>query len=243
MPHFVPFEGRGIPFHTFLRGLLEHYGIQLHNVTPGSILHISGFVALCELFLGCEAHFELWKKFFCLVPCHQGGGSIFKVGGAEVWRIAGSSYPAGTLKKGSVEWPSKWFYIDDVQLPDPVRRGLPEFSSAPLKKLYNWRPKSFAHEDSAEVMNLVNKIKLMTHCELSIVEVMAITIKRCIQPLQSQVTPLWNYNEEEDASRYRRKGPDGQAALAAALADLYKGEEEDFMRAEEPTPCTILLNG
>ena len=62
------------------------------------------------------------------------------MGGAEVWRIAGSSYPVGTPKKGSAEWSSEWFYIDDVTLPDPVRRGLPEFSSAPLKKLYNWRP-------------------------------------------------------------------------------------------------------
>ena len=95
---FISFllRGVGFPIHPFLRGLLEYYGIQLHNLTPGSILHISGFVALCELFLGCEAHFELWKKFFCLVPLHQGGGSILEVGGAEVWRIAGSEYPIGT---------------------------------------------------------------------------------------------------------------------------------------------------
>ena len=95
---FISFLLRGVefPIHPFLRGLLEYYGIRLHNLTPGSILHISGFVALYELFLGCEAHFKLWKKFFCLVPRHQGGGSIFEVGGAEVWRIAGSEYPIGT---------------------------------------------------------------------------------------------------------------------------------------------------
>ena len=106
---FISFllRGVGFPIHPFLRGLLEYYGIQLHNLTPGSILHISGFVALCELFLGCEAHFELWKKFFCTVPRHQGGGSIFEVGGTEVWRIAGSGYPVGTPKRGSDEWSSK----------------------------------------------------------------------------------------------------------------------------------------
>src|SRR5215216_3253969 len=77
---FVSFllRGVGFPIHPFLRGLLEHYGIQLHNLTPDSILHISGFVALCKLFLGCEAHFELWKKFFCLVPRHQGEGRYLK---------------------------------------------------------------------------------------------------------------------------------------------------------------------
>ena len=66
---FVSFllRGVGFPIHPFIRGLLEYYGLQLHNLTPGPILHIAGSVALCELFLGCEAHFELWRKFFCLV--------------------------------------------------------------------------------------------------------------------------------------------------------------------------------
>ena len=58
---FVPYliRGLGFPIHPFLRGLLEFYGLQLHNLTRASILHIAGYVALCELFLGCEAHFEL----------------------------------------------------------------------------------------------------------------------------------------------------------------------------------------
>ena len=64
---FLP-RGMGFPIHPFLRGLLEYYGLQLHNLTPGSILHIAGFVALCELSLGCEAHFDLWRKYLCLVP-------------------------------------------------------------------------------------------------------------------------------------------------------------------------------
>ena len=39
---------------------------------------------------------------------------------------------------------------------------------------------------------------------------------------------MWNYNGEDDASRCLRKGPDNFAALATILADLYKGEKEDF---------------
>ena len=80
------------------------------------------------------------------------------------------------------------------------------------------------------MMRLVNKVRLLTYSGLCIDEVMAIAIKRCIQPLQSRVTPLWNYNREDDASHYRPEGPDNQAALAAMLVDLYKGEEEDFAR-------------
>ena len=66
VPYLI--RGLGFPVHPFLRGLLEFYGLQLHNLTPASILHIAGFVALCELFLGIEAHFALCKRLFCLVP-------------------------------------------------------------------------------------------------------------------------------------------------------------------------------
>src|SRR3954466_15065312 len=85
----VPYllRGVGFPIHPFLRGLLEYYGLQLHNFTPASILHIASYVALCELFLGVETHLELWRKLFCLVLRNH-EGSIFEVGGAEVWCVA-----------------------------------------------------------------------------------------------------------------------------------------------------------
>ena len=79
-------------------------------------------------------------------------------------------------------------------------------------------------------MRLVSKVRLLAHSGLSMIEVMAIAIKRCIQPLQSKVTPLWCYNREDDASRCLCKGPDNFAALATILADLFKGEKEDFTR-------------
>ena len=134
-------RGLGFPIHPFLRGLLEFYGLRLHNFTPASILHIAGYVALCELFLGCEAHFELWKRLFCLVPRTQ-EGSIYQVGRAEIWRIAGTGYLSGTPKKTSEDWPSEWFYMEDVPLSDHIRMGLPNFNNAPLKKCRIWHPRS-----------------------------------------------------------------------------------------------------
>ena len=47
---------------------------------------------------------------------------------------------------------------------------------------------------------------------------------------QSRGLPLWHYNGEDDSSRCGRKGPANFAALAAMLADLFKGEKEDFSR-------------
>ena len=51
--------GLRIPTSDFFRGLLHHWGIQVHHLTPNSILHISIFVHLCEAFLGIEPHFDL----------------------------------------------------------------------------------------------------------------------------------------------------------------------------------------
>ena len=39
---------------------------------------------------------------------------------------------------------------------------------------------------------------------------------------------MWHYNGEYDTSRYGRKGLDNFAALAAMLADLFKGDKEEF---------------
>ena len=41
---------------------------------------------------------------------------------------------------------------------------------------------------------------------------------------------MWHYNGEDDASCCGQKGPDTPAALAKILAELFKGEEEEFLR-------------
>ena len=41
---------------------------------------------------------------------------------------------------------------------------------------------------------------------------------------------MWHLNGEDDATRCGRKGLDAGAALAKILSDLYKGEEEEFIR-------------
>jgi hypothetical protein len=61
-------RGLSLPAHEFLRGLLFMYGVQLHQLTPNSILHITCFITLCESFLGIEPHFLLWKFLFRLRP-------------------------------------------------------------------------------------------------------------------------------------------------------------------------------
>jgi hypothetical protein len=42
--------------------------VQLHQLTPNSILHITCFITLCESFLGIDPHFLLWRALFRLRP-------------------------------------------------------------------------------------------------------------------------------------------------------------------------------
>jgi len=59
---FLPYvlRGLGFPISDFFRGLLHHWGVQVHHLTPNSIFKILIFVHLCEAFLGVEPHFDLF---------------------------------------------------------------------------------------------------------------------------------------------------------------------------------------
>jgi len=67
---FHDFVERGlvVPISEFFHALLQFWGIQLHHLTPQSILHLSIFTHFCEAFLGILPHFHLFQHFFILVP-------------------------------------------------------------------------------------------------------------------------------------------------------------------------------
>jgi hypothetical protein len=55
---FIPFHERGfgVPASCFMRALLHHYGVELHNFNPNSIAQAATFTAVCEGFLGIDPH-------------------------------------------------------------------------------------------------------------------------------------------------------------------------------------------
>ena len=63
---FRDFVERGLtlPVSEFFYRLLQFWGIQLHHLTPQSILHLSIFTHFCEAFLGLLPHFHLFEYFF-----------------------------------------------------------------------------------------------------------------------------------------------------------------------------------
>jgi hypothetical protein len=59
-------HGFGLPACDFLRGLLDHYKIELIHLNPNSSLQITVFVHLFEAFLGISPNFPLFKIYFFL---------------------------------------------------------------------------------------------------------------------------------------------------------------------------------
>ena len=52
--------GLGYPAQWFLRGLLNEWGLELQHLNPTGVLHIDGFVTVCEAFLGMEPHMDFF---------------------------------------------------------------------------------------------------------------------------------------------------------------------------------------
>jgi hypothetical protein len=67
---FVSFHERGfgVPTGGFMRAILFHYEVELHNLSPNSISQAAIFVALCEGYLGIAPHWDLWTHLFLAEP-------------------------------------------------------------------------------------------------------------------------------------------------------------------------------
>ena len=88
----------------------------------------------------------------------------------------------------------------------------------------------------------MGQIRLLAHSGLTMIGVMAACIMRGVQPLQYRGHPMWDFNGEDDATRYGRKGPDSAAALLKILSTLYKGEEEEFLRVNPQVDSLCIIH-
>jgi hypothetical protein len=122
-------HGLSLPAHEFLRGLLFVYGMQLHQLTPNSILHIACFITLCESFLGVEPHWVLWKYLFYLRPSVSLSRNP-ELGGAVVSVRAKVHYLEFSMAASVQGWKKKWFYIKDRKA-----SSFEKFGIAPLMQL------------------------------------------------------------------------------------------------------------
>jgi hypothetical protein len=209
---FLAFLLRGLSFpaHEFLHGFLFVYGVQLHQLTPNSILHIACFVTLCESFLGIDPHWNLWRFLFRLRP----SVSLLKrpeLGRAVVSVHAEAHYLEFNMAASVQGWRKKWFYIKDHKNSSSDQYGIAPFNAnKELKKLSSWDspPTEAKMEDIKPLLARIQSLKSDSGGALSGAQLMAFFLQRRIQPLQHRVSKLWSYSGSEDSSRVSKEDID-----------------------------------
>jgi hypothetical protein len=197
------FRRLSLPAHEFLRGLLFVYGVQLHQLTPNSILHVACFVTLCESFLGIEPHFLLWRSIVWLHP------SVALAKKPELGVVVVSVRPEAQYLEFSMSasvqgWRTKWFYIKDRKASSEDEYGLAPFdASKELKKLASWDspPSDAKMEQIAPLLTRIQALKGGKGGTLSGIQLMVFFVQRRVQPLQHCLAKFWSYSGLEDPSR------------------------------------------
>ncbi|KAK1611081.1 hypothetical protein QYE76_034754 [Lolium multiflorum] len=184
------FRGLSLPAHEFLRSLLFFYGIQLWQLTPNSILHLSIFITVCEAFLGIEPHWGLWRKIL-YVKRHNDSNGPPVVGGVGFVVRKEVNYFDYPMKESVQGWRNKWFYLRDPAVPGR-RSNLPLFDNA-----LSPEEKATADELFEQIVTLKNTGGL-TMCGT---EVVSVFLQRRVQPLMSRPHQLWLYTGRNDKSR------------------------------------------
>jgi hypothetical protein len=196
-------SGLSLPTHEFLCGLLFVYGVQLHQLTPNSILHIACFITLCESFLGIEPHFLIWRSLFRLRP----SVSLSKkpeLGGACISVNAESQYLEFSMAASVQGWRTKWFYIKDRKISASDKYDIAPFdASQELKKLASWDspPTEAEMEEIKPLLAHIQELKGGRGGALLGTQLMAFFLQRRVQPLQHRLSKLWTFSGLEDPSR------------------------------------------
>jgi hypothetical protein len=100
---FIPFHERGfgVPASRFMRALLHHYGVELHNFNPNSIAQASIFAAVCEGFLGIDPHWDLWTHLFSATTEAKKDRMAVRAGGCTLQLRPGRAQLKGKCALGS----------------------------------------------------------------------------------------------------------------------------------------------
>ncbi|KAK1663752.1 hypothetical protein QYE76_051911 [Lolium multiflorum] len=206
---FVDHLIRGLspPIHEFLRGLLFVYGLQLHHLTPNSILHISIFITLCECFLGVQPNWALWKRIFCI---HRKGSHnvAYNIGGIVICVRSDVEYFDVKFPDSVQGWRKKWLYIHE-ESSNPVEENIAPFDGeakilrrcswdAEATKLRSWRQ---------ALMTRIHELQNTRGKELSGIEITAYFLRTRVQPLQARKNPFWKYAGEKDVDRLSKDLP------------------------------------
>ncbi|KAK1632813.1 hypothetical protein QYE76_007128 [Lolium multiflorum] len=195
-------RGLSAPIHDFLRGLLFVYGLQLHQLTPNSILHVSIIITLCECFLGTQPNWALWKRIFCLR--RNGSHNIaYNIGGVVICVRPDVEYFDVKFPDSVQGWRRRWLYVRE-ECPDSLEYNIAPFDgSAKILRRRSWDAEATEEEKTATeaLMKRIHELQNTRGKELSGIQITAYFLRIRVQPLQARKNPLWMYAGDKDVDR------------------------------------------
>ena len=178
LTHFE--RGFGLPASTFIRAFLEFFGLQPHHLGAGAIVQLSGFVTLCEGYLGVEPTIDLWARFFSLKQQGPSAGEFADCGAAVILKRSGADFPKIPLEDSAKKWQNSFFYVRKL---GADRINSPPFVNKPPRDKWNWG--YYPKNPSQEVLNLCEQVSVMKEREgLTGTNLITAFIRRRVLPLQ-----------------------------------------------------------
>ncbi|KAK1613608.1 hypothetical protein QYE76_019125 [Lolium multiflorum] len=194
--------GLSAPIHEFLHGLLFVYGLQLHQLTPNSILHISIFITLCGCFLGIQPNWALWKHIFYLR--RNGSHNIaYNIGGVVICVCPDDKYFDVKFPDSIQGWRRRWLYVRE-ECSDSLEYNIAPFDgSAKILRHRSWDAEATKEEKTAieALMKRIHELQNTRGKELSGIQITAHFLRIRVQPLQARKNPLWLYAGDKDVDR------------------------------------------
>ncbi|KAK1619848.1 hypothetical protein QYE76_025365 [Lolium multiflorum] len=167
---FVDHLIRGLspPIHEFLRGLLFVYGLQLHQLTPNSILHVSIFITLCECFLGVQPNWALWKRIFCLRR-NGSHGVAYNIGGVVICVRSDVDYFDVKFPDSVQGWRKRWLYVHEESSDSMEYNIAPFDGKAKILRRRSWDAEASEEEKLATeaLMTRIRELQSTRGKELS----------------------------------------------------------------------------
>jgi hypothetical protein len=198
---FVSFHERGfgVPASRFMRAILHHYGVELHNLSPNSISQAAIFVALCEGYLGIAPHWDLWTHLFFteLFASPTGERKVraaVRAGGCTLLlkQSRASLYIPAILASSNKGWQRRWFYLrNDGELLLP-------FSQRVVTTAADAWHHGTPHERQKNLEPLLKALEALRKGGLTAAGVIAAIHRRRMLPLAERRLSLWEMTPEAD---------------------------------------------
>jgi hypothetical protein len=192
------------PFSSFFLLLLEEFGLQLHHLTPHSILLVAVFAHFMEMFMGVRPCTTIFRHFYALVGT---GRSRREVGAYyfQLRHVMASSYIPTFSSSKWEDWHEGWV----IAKADPHDRlELP--TDGPQSDRSTWKAKPTMPKELGPVLD---RVKNLQRSGLTSMMVLGDFLKRRITPLQQRSRMAYMYTGLNDCCRIAH-GPRADFTIA-----------------------------